>query len=171
MEEHLLISGMSYLMLSKATERFCHATISAHHQQASHGIFPIMFKLIQGVLITSGSALRSPGQGLFPCLQCVVYECRKAYLRKIAAAHPDKGGTSEQFQQISAAYETLQGRELNCRKEDIKIHARINENYSMQNKEYFHLHSEIAASAFCQAMDRYDNGKLTDRHLRQRELP
>ena len=33
--------------------------------------------------------------------------CRRAYLEKVAAAHPDKGGSPEEFIQIRDAYETL----------------------------------------------------------------
>ena len=34
-------------------------------------------------------------------------EMRSSYLRRVLKAHPDKGGTAEEFQRVTAAFEVL----------------------------------------------------------------
>ena len=86
--------------------------------------------------------------------------CRKAYLQKIAAAHPDKGGTADHFQQVSDAYQMLQSGEGCVSRAEAKTSRREDSHCNLQDHEYHLLHSRIAAQAFCQAADRSDAGEL-----------
>lgn len=83
------------------------------------------------------------------------------YLQKVASAHPDKGGSSEEFQQIKAAYQLLLDKEPSQNlPEKPQTAIYIPEPCSLKDSEYIDMQRSIAADFFFQAVKQLENGEL-----------
>lgn len=81
-----------------------------------------------------------------------ILHSRKAYLQKVIAAHPDKGGTSEEFKELKDAYLDLQRRSPASEQPQPSIGLQYEIPLGLNEAQYTSLQCKAAAVAFSAAL-------------------
>jgi curved DNA-binding protein CbpA len=103
-------------------------------------------------------------------------EIKKAYRKLVLTHHPDKGGSTEKFQEIQSAYTTLntnQKKSRNGRENSFTIPESL-KNFFKENpdtKKYFDLWSEEGKRNFCENWEKTENSRERVERLKKEFSP
>jgi curved DNA-binding protein CbpA len=103
-------------------------------------------------------------------------EIKKAYRKLVLTHHPDKGGSTEKFQEIQSAYTTLntnQKKSRNGRENSFTIPESL-KNFFKENpdtKKYFDLWSEEGKRNFCENWEKTENLRERVERLKKEDSP